>query len=268
VGSAPHLRYGGGVKTEFLFTRKAEAKVHDLGKMGLRELIPAYFTFPAIIVYLTLATISAGLAVWQNAAATPIRTALAFLSAVVMYPVIWYLLHRFILHSRFLYRFPATAKLWKRIHYDHHQDPNRLDVLFGSLTNTIPTLLIATVPVGYWITGNWSGAATATASGMLTTCAYEFFHCIQHLNFQPKNPWLKRIKKLHMAHHFHNETGNFGIVSFWVDQVAGTAYEEMAEKPRSKTVFNLGYDAAEAQHYPWVAALSPDRRRRNPAPAE
>ena len=256
------------MKAQFLFTRKAEAKVHDLGKMGLRELIPAYFTYPAIIVYLTLMVVSVTAAVWLGAAATPWRTLAAFISAPVMYPVIWYLLHRFILHSRFLYRFPATAKLWKRIHYDHHQDPNRLDVLFGSLTNTIPTLLIATIPVGYWITGNWSGAATATAAGMLTTCVYEFCHCIQHLNYQPKSAWLRRIKQLHMAHHFHNETGNFGIISFWVDRVAGTAYEDMTAMPRSRTVFNLGYDDAEAERFPWVAALSPDRRRRNPAPAE
>ena len=256
------------MKSKSLFTRRTEAKVHDLGKMSLRDLIPAYFTYPAILVYLTLATITAALAVWQGALAIPLRTLLAASSSVVMYPVIWYLLHRYILHSRFLYRFPATARLWKRIHFDHHQDPNRLDVLFGSLTNTLPTLVIATVPVGYWISGNWSGAATALASGLITTCVYEFFHCIQHLNYQPKNAWLRRIKKLHMAHHFHNENGNFGIVSFWVDRLAGTAYEEMIERPRSRTVFNLGYDDAEAERFPWVAALSPTRRRRNPAPAE
>ena len=250
------------MKLQFLFTNKADAKVHDLGKMGLRELIPAYFTYPAIIVYLTLALVGTVLAVRLGALAIPVRTFLAATSAVVMYPVIWYLLHRFILHSRFLYRFPATAKLWKRIHYDHHQDPNRLDVLFGSLTNTLPTLVIATTPVGYWIAGGWSGAATALTAGLITTCVYEFCHCIQHLNFQPKSAWLKRIKKLHMAHHFHNETGNFGIISFWVDQMAGTAYEEMTDKPRSRTVFNLGYDAEEAQRYPWVAALSPERRSR------
>jgi sterol desaturase/sphingolipid hydroxylase (fatty acid hydroxylase superfamily) len=256
------------VKAQFLFTRQAEARVYDLGKMSLRELIPAYFTYPAVGVYLVLAAAGLGGAVWLGALETPVRTALAFLSAILMYPVVWYLLHRFILHSRFLYRFSSTARLWKRIHYDHHQDPNRLDVLFGSLTNTIPTLLIATLPVG-WLIGGWSGALTAAASAMLFTCVYEFCHCIQHLNFQPKSAWLKRIKKLHMAHHFHNENGNYGIISFWVDRAAGTHYEEMTEKPRSPTVFNLGYDKAEAERYPWVAALSEGRgRRRASAPAE
>jgi sterol desaturase/sphingolipid hydroxylase (fatty acid hydroxylase superfamily) len=254
------------VKAQFLFTRSSEAKVHDLGKMGLRELIPAYFTYPAVIVYLTLGAGGLVAAVWLGALATPVRTAIAFASAIVMYPVVWYVLHRFILHSRFLYRFSSTARLWKRIHYDHHQDPNRLDVLFGSLTNTIPTLLISTLPVGYLICG-WPGALTAAASAMLFTCVYEFCHCIQHLNFQPKSAWLKRIKKLHMAHHFHNENGNYGIISFWVDRLTGTHYEEMTEKPRSPTVFNLGYDEAEAARYPWVAALTPARGRRRSATA-
>lgn len=255
------------VKANSLFTRRADAKVYDLGKMGLRELIPAYFSYPAVIVYLVLAALGLAGAVWLGALATPIRTALAFASAILMYPVVWYVLHRWILHSRFLYRFPATARLWKRIHFDHHQDPNRLDVLFGSLTNTIPTLLIATVPVGYVITGNWSGSLTAAASAMLFTCVYEFCHCIQHLNFQPKNAWLQRIKKLHMAHHFHNENGNFGIISFWPDKLLGTQYEDMTQMPRSRTVFNLGYDDAEAERYPWVAALSPVRGNRRAAAA-
>ena len=253
------------MSTQSLFTRSRNAKVHDLGKMGLRELIPAYFSYATIQVYLVLGVAGIAGAVALGALATPVRTALAAASSVVMYPIIWYLLHRFVLHSRILYRYPATARLWKRIHYDHHQDPNRLDVLFGSLTNTIPTLLIATIPVGYWITGNWSGAATATAAGMLTTCVYEFCHCIQHLNYQPKSAWLKRIKKLHMAHHFHNEHGNYGITSFWVDRLAGTQYEEMTDRPRSRTVFNLGYDAAEAERYPWVAQLSEGAPRRRAA---
>jgi sterol desaturase/sphingolipid hydroxylase (fatty acid hydroxylase superfamily) len=252
------------LKAQFLFTRRADARANDLGRMTFRELVPAYFTYPAVVVYLVLSALFVAGAIHLGAFAQPLRTAAAFGSAILMYPVVWYVLHRFILHSRFLYRFSATARLWKRIHYDHHQDPNRLDVLFGSLTNTIPTILIATLPVG-WLIGGPSAALTAAASGLLFTCVYEFCHCIQHLNFQPKSAWLKRIKKLHMAHHFHNENGNFGIISFWPDQLLGTHYEEMADRPRSATVFNLGYDEAEAERYPYVAALTPNRRGRGRA---
>lgn len=244
------------MKTQSLFTRRKQARVHDLGKMTLRELTPAYFSYPAIQVYVTLAVACTAGAVWFGALTIPLRTALAALSAVIMYPVIWYALHRWILHSRFLYRFPQTARLWKRIHFDHHQDPNRLDVLFGSLTNTLPTLLVATLPVGYWISGDVSGALSALSAGLVTTCVYEFCHCIQHLNFQPRSAWLVRIKKLHMAHHFHNETGNFGITSTFIDRVVGSHYEGRETRPRSAHTYDLGYDEAEARRYPWVAERS------------
>jgi sterol desaturase/sphingolipid hydroxylase (fatty acid hydroxylase superfamily) len=59
-----------------------------------------------------------------------------------------------------------------------------------------------------------------------------------------------------MAHHFHNETGNFGITTTFVDRLVGTLYQDRDERPRSPHVYDLGYDAAEAQRFPWVAARS------------
>jgi len=238
---------------------------HDLGRMGLKELVPAFVTYPTVQIYtvLTLAAVTG--AAMTGAAERPLGVAASAVTAFLIYPLVWYGLHRFILHSRFLYRFPSTAKLWKRIHFDHHQDPNRLDVLFGSLTNTLPTISIATLPIGYLIAG-WPGALAALASGLATTLLYEFCHCIQHLNFLPNNPWLKKIKALHMAHHFHNEQGNYGIISFWPDKLLGTQYA-LTEKPRSPTVHNLGYDAAEAERFPWVAALAAEAKARRQAEA-
>jgi hypothetical protein len=43
------------------------------------------------------------------------------------------------------------ASTWKRIHYDHHQDPNHLEVLFGALHTTLPTIAVATLPIGWAI---------------------------------------------------------------------------------------------------------------------
>jgi sterol desaturase/sphingolipid hydroxylase (fatty acid hydroxylase superfamily) len=84
---------------------------------------------------------------------------------------------------------------------------------------------------------------------------------VQHLNTVPKSAFLQRIKRLHLAHHFHNETGNFGITNYWWDQLLGTYYAKSKERPRSATVFNLGYTAAEAERYPWVGQLSNGVRR-------
>ncbi len=86
---------------------------------------------------------------------------------------------------------------------------------------------------------------------------------MQHLNYTPKSAWLRRIKKHHMAHHFHNETGNFGITSTFVDRLLGSHYADGRARPRSAHIYDLGYDEAEAARYPWVAERS--RRASDPA---
>jgi sterol desaturase/sphingolipid hydroxylase (fatty acid hydroxylase superfamily) len=150
-----------------------------------------------------------------------------------------------------------SAVLWKRIHFDHHRDPHDLRVLFGSLVNTLPTIIIVTVPLG-WAIGGRPAAAAALSAGLFTTCVYEFCHCIQHLAYEPKHALLKRIKRLHLAHHFHNETGNFGITNFFWDRVLGTFYAHPREVPKSATVFNLGYAEDAAKRWPYVARLTED----------
>ncbi len=251
-----------------MYGRWRDGRSFDLGRMTLRELLGAYATNPAIHLYLALALLSGGLAVrWATEAwGGPL---LAVLATVLAYPAAWYLIHRFVLHSRFLYRSAWTAALWKRIHFDHHQDPHRLDVLFGSPLNTVPTILAVTVPLGWLVGGGPAGAAAAVCAGFLTTCVYEFCHCVQHLNFKPRNRLLRRMKELHLAHHFHDEHGNYGITSFVVDRAFGTFYAEARERRRSPHVFNLGYDLAEAARFPWVARLTgAPPRNRPPRPGE
>jgi hypothetical protein len=133
-----------------------------------------------------------------------------------------------------MYKVRWLSPTWKRIHYDHHQDPNHLEVLFGALHTTLPTIAIATLPIG-WLIGGPGGALAALATGILTTCYYEFMHCIQHLSFKPKN---------------------YGITNYAWDRLLGTYYEKKDRPSRSPTVFNLGYTEDIAVNYPWVKQLS------------
>jgi sterol desaturase/sphingolipid hydroxylase (fatty acid hydroxylase superfamily) len=221
----------------------------DLGKMNLGQLWIAYLTYPTILLYVALA--AASFVVTGRYFPGTLPTLSAIGAVVVVYPMVWYLLHRYILHGRFLYRMKMTATLWKRIHFDHHQDPHLLDVLFGSPLTTIPTIAVITLPIGYLL-GHLGGAAAALGTGLLVTCIYEFFHSIQHLNYKPRSRWLHRMKQRHVLHHFHDEDGNFGITSFVVDRMFGSYYADARARPRSPTVFNLGYDVDEAGRYPWV----------------
>lgn len=228
-------------------------RAHYLDRMTFRELVVAYFQYYAIQAYLLLTLVSIGVAIWSPP--TLLQGLAAAVFAVLAYPLIWYLLHRFVLHGKWMWKSPLTARTWKRIHYDHHQDPNHLEVLFGALYTTLPTIAVATVPVG-WLIGGLGGAAVAFAAGLLTTCFYEFAHCVQHLSYKPKNRWLAEMKARHMAHHFHDETGNFGITSFWPDRLFGTFYERTERPAKSPTVFNLGYTDEVADMFPWVRDMS------------
>jgi len=223
--------------------------------MNLRALVTAYFSYRAIQIYLGLGVAAGVTGLWW--ARSPLPWAAASLAAVLAYPLVWYLLHRYVLHGSFLYKMPWSAALWKRIHFDHHRDPHDLRVLFGSLANTLPTLMVVTMPLG-WVIGGRAGAVAGLSAALFTTCIYEFCHCIQHLAYQPKSAFFRRIKRLHLAHHFHNETGNFGITNFFWDRLLGTFYGHVREVPRSVTVFNLGYSDQAAERWPYVARLTKD----------
>ncbi len=233
---------------------------HHLDKMTFRELVIAYAQYPAIIAYVLLSIASIAVFAWRPAPLVP--TLIAVAVSALIYPLVWYMLHRWVLHSRWMFKMPLLASTWKRIHYDHHQDPNHLEVLFGALHTTLPTIAAATFPLGWAIGSLWGAdaalgaAAAALATGLVTTCFYEYVHCIQHLAYKPRSKWLAEMKRRHMAHHFHDETGNFGITSFLWDKAFGTYYSSAAERSKSPTVFNLGYTPEVARDYPWVANLS------------
>ncbi|MEX0646024.1 MAG: sterol desaturase family protein [Parvularculaceae bacterium] len=236
----------------FIGYRAWKEEEYLLNRMTFKELVRAYVTYPAIQIYAVLVVIT----VVFGSVTT--KAPLLFLASLVagglLFPIAWYVIHRFVLHGSWMYKSPRLAKLWKRVHYDHHRFPNDLSVLFGGLHTTLPTILLAAGPIGYLIDG-WSGAAAAVAGTLLMTAFTEFMHAGEHLAFEPKSQFWKDIKKRHLAHHFHNEHGNYGIAEFFWDKTFGTFYAEIANKPRSATARNLGYDAEMAAKFPWVKAL-------------
>ena len=167
---------------------------HHLDKMTFRELVFAYLQYPAIIGYVGVAI--AAIAMFVLHPSAPLPTLVAIGASLGVYPLVWYVLHRWVLHSNWMFKVSPLAATWKRIHYDHHQDPNHLEVLFGALHTTLPTIALTTLPIGWGIGLAFGGdgigtAAAALATGLLTTCFYEFCHCIQHLSYKPGAKWLK-----------------------------------------------------------------------------
>ncbi|WP_375201859.1 sterol desaturase family protein [Hyphococcus sp.] len=224
-----------------------------LNRMTFDDLVKAYVTYPAIQVYavIVVAALVAGIATIQS---IPLFL-LSFVIGGLMFPIAWYFVHRFILHGSWMYKTPFLAGLWKRIHFDHHLYPNDLSVLFGGLHTTLPTIFFVAGPVG-WLIGGPSCACAAVAGTVIMTMYTEFLHAGEHLAFEPKSKFWKDMKRRHLAHHFHNEKGNYGIAEFFWDRRFGTFYDQTADAPRTATARNLGYTDEMAQKYPWVKDLT------------
>jgi hypothetical protein len=140
---------------------------HYLDRMTFGELVVAYFQYYAIQAYLLLAAIAIGVALWSPPSLAVGLAAAGF--AILAYPLIWYLLHRFVLHGRWMWKSKLTARTWKRIHYDHHQDPNHLEVLFGALYTTLPTNAVATIPTTKAAISELPASGPTGCSGPSTT---------------------------------------------------------------------------------------------------
>ncbi|WP_231504023.1 sterol desaturase family protein [Commensalibacter melissae] len=235
---------------------------YDLGKMGLKQLWVAYLTHPTILLYFSLIIGCIVAVCYTFNGWVPVLSSIIVM--IFGFPLIWYIIHRWIMHVSLLYRMKWSASLWKRIHFDHHQDPHLLNVLFGSPLNTIPTIIIIGGGLGYLV-GGFCGFFASIGTAVYMSCFYEFFHCIQHLNYKPKSRYVSHIKQVHVLHHFHYEKGNFGITNYFWDKIFGTYYEDAKARPRSPTVFNMGYTVKEAEHYPWVMLKTGAPPRDRPA---
>ena len=237
----------------FIGYRAWKEQNYLLNRMTFDDLVRAYVTYPAIQVYAALIVLT------LVAGAFLTKSAIAFLAAVaagaLLFPIAWYLLHRFVLHGSWMYKYPYFARLWKRVHYDHHRFPNDLSVLYGGLHTTLPTIVLVAGPVG-WLMSGPAGACGAVAGTLIMTCVTEFLHSGQHLAFEPKSKFWRVMKERHLAHHFHNENGNYGITEFYCDRLFGTFYRSTDDAPRTKTARNLGYDDEMAKKYPWVKELT------------
>lgn len=173
---------------------------------------------------------------------------------VAFYPAFEYILHRWVLHNTHMCRTPMTARVWWRIHYRHHSQPQDAAVILGA-----PWTLLVAVGVGALLTTSllWSlaGLATATAAGLGCAIAYEYFHSLEHSRVELTNPFLLRMRKHHISHHYFNEGGNYGITTDIIDRLTGTVLNLGKDPVRSPTVNNLGYTGELAERFPWVEEI-------------
>jgi hypothetical protein len=143
--------------------------------------------------------------------------------------------HRFAFHAE-PSRFPFVRKLQRRLHYDHHAKPDRLDLLFLPVWFLVPNL--ALTALGYAIIFGWSVVASAMCGVMLAIFHYEWVHYVAHIPYQPRTRIGKWIKQYHLRHHFISEKFWFGVSNPSMDFI-GRTYKVATEVKRSATTRKL-----------------------------
>jgi 4-hydroxysphinganine ceramide fatty acyl 2-hydroxylase len=146
-----------------------------------------------------------------------------------------YGMHRFAFHAPPL-SWPPARKLQHRLHYDHHVEPNRLDLLFLPIWFLVPNLALATGLFAL-IFGS-EASASALFGMMLAILHYEWVHYVAHIPYQPRTRLGRWIKQYHLRHHFISEKHWFGVSNPSLDHVFGT-FREPGDVEKSGTTRKL-----------------------------
>jgi 4-hydroxysphinganine ceramide fatty acyl 2-hydroxylase len=146
------------------------------------------------------------------------RIALMLLGALLFY-LSEYGMHRFAFHAPPL-SWPPARKLQHRLHYDHHAEPSRLDLLFLPIWFLVPNLAVAAGLIA--LVFGAEGSVSALFGMMLAILHYEWVHYVAHIPYQPRTRFGRWIKQYHLRHHFISEKHWFGVSNPTLDGVFGT----------------------------------------------
>jgi dihydroceramide fatty acyl 2-hydroxylase len=103
------------------------------------------------------------------------------------------------------------------VHHDHPNDPMRL-VMPPSVSVPLAALFYLAF---YFVLG--STYALGFGAGFLGGYLfYDMAHYYMH-HFRPRGPVGKRLRELHMRHHFQDDTRGFGVSAPYWDHAFGTA---------------------------------------------
>ncbi|MGA9175131.1 MAG: sterol desaturase family protein [Thermoactinomyces sp.] len=187
----------------------------------MRRYLREFFLFPDILVMSLVCVCGLGLTVtWARG----LMTLAAFFCGAALFAIAEYGTHRFLFHLP-PPKHPLFLKLLKRLHYDHHEDPNNLELLFLPLWYSGPQFVIIGAIV-YFLTGQ-IGVMTSFLTGtILYHLYYEWKHYIAHRPIKPLTPWGKKLKRYHLLHHFKNEHYWFGVTNPAMDHLLGTFPDE------------------------------------------
>jgi sterol desaturase/sphingolipid hydroxylase (fatty acid hydroxylase superfamily) len=103
------------------------------------------------------------------------------------------------------------------VHHDHPNDPLRL-VMPPAVSVPLAVLFLLAFVAIFGTPLAWAVGAGFLAGYL----AYDMLHYALHHHRQPRTALERRLRELHMRHHFEDETHGYGISAPWWDIVFGT----------------------------------------------
>jgi sterol desaturase/sphingolipid hydroxylase (fatty acid hydroxylase superfamily) len=147
------------------------------------------------------------------------------LGGYVFWTLFEYWLHRVVFH--FEPEKGLGARLhWMMhgVHHDHPNDPLRL-VMPPSVSVPLGLLVLS----GFWAVLGYDAALAFGGGFLIGYLAYDMLHYVLH-HHQPRSALGRRLRELHMRHHFQDDERGFGISAPYWDRVFGTAPHQQGNR--------------------------------------
>jgi dihydroceramide fatty acyl 2-hydroxylase len=169
--------------------------------------VPVVIYVPAIVVLLVLSL----------GRTSVLGTIGLFAAGYLMWTLAEYWIHRVVFHFE-----PEDgwgAKVHFLIHGVHHEHPN------DPLRLVMPPLASLPLAIAFALLYRWVFGADmwmpVTAGFIAGYVIYDELHYLLH-HYVPTNPIGRRLRELHMRHHFQDDTRGFGISAPYWDKVFRT----------------------------------------------
>jgi sterol desaturase/sphingolipid hydroxylase (fatty acid hydroxylase superfamily) len=175
----------------------------------VHHLVPVFLFTPLVIVFFVLGVV----------AMSPLAIVACFAGGYLVWTLFEYWLHRIVFH------FEPEDGLGARlhwiihgVHHDHPNDPKRL-VMPPAVSIPLAALMFGL----FVLVLGLPNAYMFTAAFLLGYLVYDELHYYLH-HARPRSAVGRKLRELHMRHHFQDDTVMFGISAPWWDSVFGTAY--------------------------------------------
>lgn len=143
------------------------------------------------------------------------------LGGYLLWTLTEYWLHRVVFHHEPSH--PLAQRLHWMMHGVHHDHPN--DPLRLVMPPSVSVPLALAFAAVFWLVLGPAGAPAFMAGFTAGYLAYDMLHYHVH-HHRPRSAVGRRLRELHMRHHFQDEDRGFGVSAPWWDRVFGTAPEK------------------------------------------